>query len=594
MKPSKDFQKPKNMKKSLGKLAGYSKKYMPLIITAIVISFAFSVLYMFGPNKLKELTNIIVTGVTGEMDWTSITKITIVLAIIYLASDLSLIVESLITVKFSQNISKNLRTDIDRKINRLPIKYIDSNSHGEILSKITNDVDTISNGLSNSITSLFGNIALLVTTIIFAFITNWILTLVTIASSLIGFMIIALIMKKSQKYFVAQQKELGDINGHIEEIYSGQSILKVYNATAEERNKFENLNSKLYNSAWKSQFLGGMMMPLMNFIGNFSYVMVCVVGGILVSKNMTDIGTITAFIMYANMFSSPLSQIAQAFNNLQSTAAASERTFEFLEQTEVDDESQKTVVLEPAKIEGNVVFSDVFFGYDKDKTIIKDFSLYANAGQKVAIVGSTGAGKTTIVNLLMRFYEIDSGSITIDGVSTRDITRENVHDLFGMVLQDTWLFDGTVRENLVYNKTGVTDEQLDEVCRECGLEHFIKTLPNGYDSQLNDNTTVSSGQRQLLTIARAMIQNSPMLILDEATSNVDTRTEIVIQNAMDKLSAGRTSFVIAHRLSTIKNADVIVVMKDGNIIEKGTHESLLVKNGEYAKLYKSQFDNQNA
>ena len=594
MKPSKDFQKPKNMKKSLGKLAGYSKKYMPLIITAIVISFAFSVLYMFGPNKLKELTNIIVTGVTGEMDWTSITKITIVLAIIYLASDLSLIVESLITVKFSQNISKNLRTDIDRKINRLPIKYIDSNSHGEILSKITNDVDTISNGLSNSITSLFGNIALLVTTIIFAFITNWILTLVTIASSLIGFMIIALIMKKSQKYFVAQQKELGDINGHIEEIYSGQSILKVYNATAEERNKFENLNSKLYNSAWKSQFLGGMMMPLMNFIGNFSYVMVCVVGGILVSKNMTDIGTITAFIMYANMFSSPLSQIAQAFNNLQSTAAACERTFEFLEQTEVDDESQKTVVLEPAKIEGNVVFSDVFFGYDKDKTIIKDFSLYANAGQKVAIVGSTGAGKTTIVNLLMRFYEIDSGSITIDGVSTRDITRENVHDLFGMVLQDTWLFDGTVRENLVYNKTGVTDEQLDEVCRECGLEHFIKTLPNGYDSQLNDNTTVSSGQRQLLTIARAMIQNSPMLILDEATSNVDTRTEIVIQNAMDKLSAGRTSFVIAHRLSTIKNADVIVVMKDGNIIEKGTHESLLVKNGEYAKLYKSQFDNQNA
>ena len=594
MKPSKNYQKPKNMKKSLGKLAGYSKNYMPLIITAIVISLAFSVFYMFGPNKLKELTNVIVNGVTGEMDWTSITKITLVLAIIYLASDLSLIVENLITVKFSQNISKNLRTDIDRKINRLPIKYIDSNSHGEILSKITNDVDTISNGLSNSVTSIFSNFALLATTIVFAFITNWILTLVTIASSLIGFMLIALIMKKSQKYFVAQQKELGDINGHIEEIYSGQSILKVYNATSEEKDKFENLNSKLYNSAWKSQFLGGMMMPLMNFIGNFSYVMVCVVGAILVSKNMTDIGTITAFIMYANMFSSPLSQLAQAFNNLQSTAAASERTFEFLEENEVEDESKKVAYLDPAKIEGNVVFNDVYFGYDKDKTIIKDFSLYANSGQKVAIVGSTGAGKTTIVNLLMRFYEIDSGSITIDGVSTKDITRENVHDLFGMVLQDTWLFDGTVRENLVYNKKGVTDEQLDEVCKECGLEHFIKTLPNGYDSQLNDNTTVSSGQRQLLTIARAMIQNSPMLILDEATSNVDTRTEIVIQNAMDKLSSGRTSFVIAHRLSTIKNADVIVVMKDGNIIEKGTHESLIVKNGEYAKLYKSQFDNQNA
>lgn len=592
MKPSKNFQKPKNMKKSLGKLAGYSKNYMPLIITAIVISLAFSVFYMFGPSKLKELTNIIVNGVTGTMDWTSIIKITIVLAIIYLASDLSLIVENLITVKFSQNISKNLRTDIDRKINRLPIKYIDSNSHGEILSKITNDVDTISNGLSNSVTSIFSNFALLVTTIVFAFMTNWILTLVTIFSSLIGFMLIAIIMKKSQKYFVAQQKELGDINGHIEEIYSGQSILKVYNATKEEKDKFENLNSKLYNSAWKSQFLGGMMMPLMNFIGNFSYVMVCVVGAILVSKNMADIGTITAFIMYANMFSSPLSQLAQAFNNLQSTAAASERTFEFLEQTEVQDESHKTVHLDPSTIEGNVVFKDVYFGYDKDKTIIKNFSLYANSGQKVAIVGSTGAGKTTIVNLLMRFYEIDSGSITIDGVSTKDITRENVHDLFGMVLQDTWLFDGTVRENLVYNKTGITDEQLDEVCKECGLEHFIKTLPNGYDSELNDNTTVSSGQRQLLTIARAMIQNSPMLILDEATSNVDTRTEIVIQNAMDKLSSGRTSFVIAHRLSTIKNADVIVVMKDGNIIEKGTHESLIVKNGEYAKLYNSQFDNQ--
>lgn len=594
MKPSNNYQKPKNLKKSLGKLAGYSKSYMPLIITAIIISLSFSIFYMFGPSKLKELTNVISAGVKGEMDWTSIVKITIVLAIIYLASDLSLIIENLITVKFSQNISKNLRTDIDRKINRLPIKYIDSNSHGEILSKITNDVDTISNGLSNSVTSIFSNFALLATTIVFAFITNWILTLVTIASSLIGFALIALIMKKSQKYFVAQQKELGDINGHIEENYSGQSILKVYNATNEEKEKFEKLNSKLYNSAWKSQFLGGIMMPLMNFIGNFSYVMVCVVGGILVSKNMTDIGTITAFIMYANMFSNPLSQLASAFNNLQSTAAASERTFEFLEQEELADESHKTTYLDPEKIEGSVVFDDVFFGYDKDKTIIKDFSLYANSGQKVAIVGSTGAGKTTIVNLLMRFYEIDSGTITIDGVSTKDITRENVHDLFGMVLQDTWLFDGTVRENLVYNKKGITNEQLDEVCRECGLEHFIKTLPNGYDSMLDDNTSVSSGQRQLLTIARAMIQNSPMLILDEATSNVDTRTEIVIQNAMDKLSTGRTSFVIAHRLSTIKNADVIVVMKDGNIIEKGTHESLLAKNGEYAKLYKSQFDNQNA
>lgn len=385
--------------------------------------------------------------------------------------------------------------------------------------------------------------------------------------------------------------QLGTINGHIEEIYSGQSIIKVYNATDEEHQKFNNLNKKLYTSAWKSQFLGGIMMPLMNFIGNFSYVAVCVVGAVLVKSGSADIGTITAFIMYNNLLSNPLSQMAQAFNNLQSSAAASERTFEFLDQQELSNESDKDTKLVPTNLNGDVVFENVSFGYDKDRTIIHDFSLYANHGQKVAIVGSTGAGKTTIVNLLMRFYEIDGGSITIDGIDTKQITRENVHDLFGMVLQDTWLFDGTIRENLVFNKKNITDDTLDIVCKECGLEHFIKTLPNGYDSYLDENTSVSSGQKQLLTIARAMIQNSPMMILDEATSNVDTRTEMLIQNAMDKLSKGRTSFVIAHRLSTIKNADVIVVMKDGNIVEKGTHDSLLNKNGEYAKLYKSQFEN---
>lgn len=579
------------MKKSLFRLFAYSKKHLYLIIFALVLALASNILYVFGPSKLRELTNIIWAGIGGTMDFPAITKVAISLGIIYLISNVLMILQNLISVKFSTSISKKLRNDIDRKINRIPIKYIDSNANGEILSKITNDVDTISQGLSDSVTSMVSNIVLLLTTLVFAFSTNWILTLVTIASGIIGFSIVAIIMSKSQKHFIAQQNQLGEINGHIEEMYAGQSIVKVYNATKEEQQKFRKLNNNLYSSAWKSQFLGGIMMPLMNFIGNFSYVMVCVVGAILVANGSADIGTITAFIVYANLFSNPLSQLAQAFNNMQSTAAASERTFGFLDEVEMEDESHKTLYLDPNTIQGNVVFDNVSFGYDKGKTIIHNFSLYANSGQKVAIVGSTGAGKTTIVNLLMRFYEIDSGTITIDGIDSRELTRENVHDLFGMVLQDTWLFDGTIRENLVYNKPGVTDEMLDAVCKECGLEHFIKTLPNGYDSVLDENTTVSSGQRQLLTIARAMVQNSPMMILDEATSNVDTRTEIVIQNAMDKLSHGRTSFVIAHRLSTIKNADVIVVMKNGDIVEKGTHDSLLVKNGEYAKLYKSQFEN---
>ncbi len=584
-------QKPKNMKKSLFRLFSYSKKYLPLIIISVVLALASSILYVFGPNKLKELTNVILNGTFGDMDFGAILKIAVTLGIIYLVSEVFYCLQNITTVKFSQSISKNLRKDIDRKVNNIPLKYVDSNPHGEILSKITNDVDTINQGMSNSITTLFANIATLVTTLVFAFVTNWILALVAIGSSLLGFMLIALIMSKSQKYFVAQQAGLGKINGHIEEIYSGQSIIKVYNAINEEKAKFDELNKNLYTSAWKSQFLGGIMMPLMNFIGNFSYVAVCVVGAILVANGSADIGTITAFIMYNQMLTNPLSQIAQAFNNLQSTAAASERTFEFLDQPELEDESHKTAFLNPQTLNGDVVFENVSFGYDENKTIIHDFSLYANHGQKVAIVGSTGAGKTTIVNLLMRFYEINSGKITIDGIDTKDLTRENVHDLFGMVLQDTWLFDGTIKENLVFNKSVATQEMLDEVCKECGLEHFIKTLPNGFDSKLDENTTVSSGQKQLLTIARAMIQNSPMMILDEATSNVDTRTELLIQSAMDKLSQNRTSFVIAHRLSTIKNADVIVVMKDGNIIEKGTHESLLVKNGEYAKLYKSQFEN---
>lgn len=583
--------KPKDFKKAIKNLIPVSKKYFWLILIAVLCAITSSVMAVIGPNKLQELTNLISNNISTGIDINVAINIMCVLIAIYASSCICSALQHLMMTKVSQSVSKRLRTDIDKKINAVPLKYIDSTSHGDLLSRITNDADTIAQGLNNSVATLVYSITLLLASTIMMFVTNYILAFTTIGCSLLGFVLIAIIMKKSQKYFIAQQNGLGEINGHIEETYSGHSIVKVYNATDEKRQQFVTLNNNLYTSAWKSQFLGGLMMPLMQFIGNFSYVAICVVGAVLVVDGKCDIGTIVAFIVYARLFTNPLTQMAQAFNYLQSTAAASERVFEFLETPELEDESHKTLMLDPKTVKGNVNFKNICFGYTPEKTTISNFSIDIKSGQKVAIVGPTGAGKTTIVNLLMRFYEVDSGKISIDGIDTKDLTRENIHNLFGMVLQDTWLFEGTVRQNLVFNKTDVDDKQLDLVCKECGLEHFINTLPQKYDTVLDDNTAVSIGQKQLLTIARAMIQNSPMIILDEATSNIDTRTEITIQNAMDKLSKNRTSFVIAHRLSTIKNADVIIVMQNGSIVETGKHSELLAKNGAYAKLYNSQFEN---
>ncbi len=582
-------QKAKNFKKALLDLACYSKKYLVPIIISFVLALGSAVLACLGPNKIKEILNLIGEGIMMPMNLEKITSIASFLIIIYALSSIFNLFQDLLTAKAAQGISKNLRTDISQKINRVPIKFVDSSAHGDLLSRVTNDVDSISQGVSDSFATIVHSLAMLLLTTIMMFTTNVTLTITTIVTCLIGFALISIVVTNSQKYFVMQQNGLGKVNGHIEEVYTNQNIVNVYNATDEEAIKFNGLNSDLYKSAWKSQFLSGLMPPIMNFIGNLSYVSVCVIGSILAVKGKTDIGTIIAFIIYARMFTNPLTQFAQSVSRLQSSAAASERVFEFLKESEMSDESMLTNQLNPQKVKGDVEFKNVHFGYTSEKTIINDFSATVKAGQKVAIVGPTGAGKTTIVNLLMRFYEINSGDILIDGVSTKTITRENLHDLFGMVLQDSWLFEGTLRENLVFNKTGITDAELDNVCATCGLDHFIKTLPNGYDTQLSEATALSVGQKQLLTIARAMIQNSPMIILDEATSNIDTRTELIVQQAMDKLSSGRTSFVIAHRLSTIKNADMIIVMKNGDIVEQGNHSELLAKNGAYAELYNSQF-----
>lgn len=595
-------EKPKNFKKSLGRLAKYCKRYMWFIITALIFAAAGSVLTLIGPSKLQELTDIITkalpifdadTGIWSNLgmsvEMQTVASIGIFLIILYVLGALFNYIEGFIMATITQRMSKRMRRDITSKINRLPLKYMDSTPYGDVLSRVTNDVDTIGQTLNNSITTLVSAVALLVGCIIMMFITNWILALTAIAASLLGFVLVMIIMRFSQKHFVAQQNELGNINGHIEEVYSGHDIVNVYNGKRETREEFDRINQKLYTSAWKSQFLSGLMMPVMEFIGNLGYVAVCVVGAVLTMSGQITFGVIVAFMMYVRLFTQPLTQLAQAFNNLQSTAAASERVFEFLDETELANESDKTANL--ANIKGNVEFRNVKFGYNPDKTIINDFSAKVKAGQKVAIVGPTGAGKTTMVNLLMRFYEVDSGEILIDGVPIQSLTRENVHDMFSMVLQDTWLFEGTVRENIVYSKPDVSDEQVRAACKACGIDHFIKSLPHGYDSVLDDNTSISAGQRQLITIARAMIQNSPMLILDEATSSVDTRTEVLIQNAMDKLTKGRTSFVIAHRLSTIKNADLILVMNNGDIIEQGNHNELIKQNGFYADLYNSQFEN---
>ena len=583
------FERPQNFKKALSSLLVFSKRYLPLIIISLVLASIASILAVVGPNKMERLVNTIGEGIFAPVDIKAVLTIVFTLIAIYLTSTICMATQSLMMTKVSQSVSKQLRENINKKINTVPLKYIDSIPHGDLLSRITNDSDTIAQGLNNSVATFVHSVVLLLANLVMMMISNWILALATIFASMLGFALTSIVMKKSQKYFIAQQANLGKINGHIEEIYSGHNIVKVYNATTEETQKFNDLNTSLYSSAWKSQFLGGIMGPVMNFIGNFGYVVVCVLGSVLVVNNLATIGTIIAFIMYARMFTNPLSQIAQSLNFLQSTAAASERVFDFLGQEDLPDESHKQSYLSPSVVKGNVEFENINFGYNQDKTIINDFSIKIKQGQKVAIVGPTGAGKTTIVNLLMRFYEPQEGTIKIDGTPSIDLTRDNIHNLFGMVLQDTWLFEGTLRENLVFNNSTLTNEQIDAVIKECELDHFINTLPNGLDTILDDNTSVSAGQKQLLTIARAMLQNSPMIILDEATSSIDTRTELIIQKALDKLSKDRTSFVIAHRLSTIKNADIIIVMENGEIVETGNHRTLLAKNGTYARLYNSQF-----
>ena len=540
--------------------------------------------------KMDKLPDNIKKVIEPKMNTNNIKKITLFLVCIYVLSALFTYIEQIIMTIVSNKFAKNLRNKISLKINKLPLKYFDKHKSGDILSRVTNDVDTIAQTMNHSLATLVSSITLFIGSIIMMFVTNWIMAVTAIVSSLIGFFFMAKVLSKSQKHFIARQKYLGDLNGHIEEIYSGLNVVKVYNAKEEVDKKFDEYNNKLFEANRKSQFLSGLMMPMMGFIGNLGYVAVCIVGALLTMNDMISFGVIVAFILYVRLFTSPLSQIAQGLTGLQSTAAASERVFEFIDEIEMSNEKSLKKRLNKKSVKGNIEFKNVMFGYDDDKIIINDFSAKAKAGEKIAIVGPTGAGKTTMVNLLMKFYDINKGDILIDDVSIKDLTRENIHDLFTMVLQDTWVFDGTVKENIIYNQNHVTDEQVKEVCKIVGLDHFIKTLPKGYDSPVKNNDSISAGQRQLLTIARGMIKNSPFLILDEATSNVDTRTEELVQKAMDKLMQGKTSFIIAHRLSTIKNADLILVMKDGNIIEQGNHDELLKQNGFYAELYNSQFE----
>lgn len=544
--------------------------------------------------KVMENLPINVQKVIGpKMDMDKIKSIAILLACLYIISAIFSYVEGLSMIKVANGYAKKLRSSISEKINKLPLKFFDHNLSGDILSRVTNDVDTIAQSLNNSLSTLVSSITLFIGSIIMMFVTNYIMAITAIVSSLIGFILMFIILNKSQRYFTARQRELGKLNGYIEEIYSGLNVVRSCNAKDETINEFDKLNDKLYDCNRKSQFLSGLMQPIMGFIGNFSYVAVCIVGALLVSKSVISFGVIVAFIMYVRLFTNPLSQIAQAMTSMQSTAAASERVFGLLEEVEMDSENDITKKLDKHKVKGNIEFKNVKFGYDKDKIIINDFTAKVKAGEKIAIVGPTGAGKTTMVNLLMKFYDINDGDILIDGTSIKELKRDNIHSLFTMVLQDTWLFNGTVKENIIYNQKNVSNKKVEEVCKVVGVDHFIKTLPNGYDSIISDNDSVSSGQRQLLTIARGMISDSPFLILDEATSNVDTRTEELVQTAMDKLMENKTSFIIAHRLSTIKNADLILVMKDGNIIEQGNHNELMKKNGFYANLYNSQFEKAN-
>ena len=578
-----------NKKSSLfSQVEPYIKGFQFPLLVAFVGVILSSVITVYGPVKLKEITNLITEGMRSRIDLKAISNIALFLAVLYVVGAVLNYMQSFIISSVVQHFSKRLRTAIAEKINKLPLRYFDSHSQGDTLSRVTNDVDTVGQSLNQSLGTVISSSLLLIAVLFMMFYNNVVLSFVTIGSVLIGFVFVALIMGKSQRFFRAQQENLASVNGYVEEMYSGHNVIVSYNATEESKKAFQMLNTKLYNSMWKSQFISGIMMPLMIFTGNFGYVMVVLVGASMALNGDVTMGTIVAFMVYVRTFSQPLSQIAQGITTLQQASAAMGRVFEFLAEAEMENDEHKSQQLTTLK--GDVTFDNVFFGYNPDRTIIHDFSAKAKAGQKIAIVGPTGAGKTTIVNLLMKFYEIEKGWITIDGVDTKQMKRSEVHDAFSMVLQDTWLFEGTIKENLIYNQKNISDEAVVAATKAVGVHHFIKTLPKGYDTVLDDTVSLSVGQKQLLTIARALLKDAPLLILDEATSSVDTRTEELIQKAMDKLMEGRTSFVIAHRLSTIRNADLILVMRDGNIIEQGNHDQLMEENGFYADLYNSQFD----
>lgn len=585
---SPDKNKPENMKNAMLELVKYLKPWYKPIVAALVFSIMSTVLTLVAPDKMADLTNTISDGLKTGIDMELIIRAILIILAIYVGASLVSCASSYIMITVMQRLAWSMRTSISHKINKLPLKFFDKTTVGDVMSRITNDVDTISSALNNSITTLVQAVIQFVGVVIIMFATSGRLALTAIGSTILGFVLMFFIIAHSRKYFRQQQKNLGDMNGHVEEMYSGHDIVRAYGAIEQSKKEFDRINNNLYNSAWKSQFFGGLMMPLMGFIGSFGYVAVCVVGAALTMDGSIRFGTVIAFISYVKLFTNPLSQIAQAVNSLMSAGAAGERVFGFLGEEEMPDDSAYERRLE--HVRGKVEFDNVNFGYDEGKTIINSFSAVIQPGQKVAIVGYTGAGKTTMVNLLMRFYELWGGQIRIDDVPISEMKRSEVHAMFGMVLQDTWLFDGTFRENIAYGKANVTNKQIESACRLVGMDHYIKTLPKGYDTELNDRSSLSAGQRQLLTIARAMVENAPMIILDEATSSVDTRTEVLVQQAMDSLTRGRTSFVIAHRLSTIRDADLILVMDKGDIVESGTHDELLAKGGLYQELYTSQFE----
>lgn len=578
------------MESAMKKIIEYMKGSVGIVAVALVLAALGAVLTIIGPDKVGEITDLMADGLMTGIDLKAVARVGIFLGAIYISSSLFTFVQQYIMATVTLKMSYRMRSDLSRKINCVPQKYFNSHSQGDILSRITNDVSTLQQGLTNSLPTIISAAAQFVGCLIMMFVTEWRLALISLFITFFGLFLIVFIMSKSQKFFLDRQESLGKLNGYVEEMYSGHEVVRISRGAENVKKHFAGLNEAVYNANWKSQFLSGMMQPLMNVIGNLAYVAVCVFGSVLALNGTITFGVIISFILYVRLFTSPLGQIAQGMTNMQTASASAQRIFDFIESEELSDESDKSS--EMPEVKGNVSFENVRFSYPDtpDKVIIKNFSAEVKAGQKVAIVGPTGAGKTTMVNLLMRFFEINSGSISIDGTPISQLSRETVHNMFSMVLQDTWLFEGTVRENLVYNMEGISDESLERVCKACGLDKFVHTLPNGFDTVLSESVAISAGQKQLLTIARAMLQNAPMLILDEATSSVDTRTELLIQRAMDKLTKGRTSFVIAHRLSTIKNADLILVMRDGDVIESGNHETLMAKGGFYAELYNSQFD----